>query len=102
MCPKNNNINACTLMNSSNLEDNKAALGRSFKDMTRVSDINTDLWGELFMENKENIIDELELFMEDINKICDMLKKDNIEEMKSILNKSSGRRREMNDGKAIY
>lgn len=35
----------------------------SYKDMTRVARLNPDMWTELFMENRENLINELDIYI---------------------------------------
>lgn len=89
-------IIACSLMNNKRVEDISNCIGGSFKDVTRVADINCDLWCELIHENKKNILDELDNFINDINNIYDIINNDDIENLKSIFIKSSLRRKEMN------
>lgn len=47
----------------------------SFKDMTRVARLNPDMWTELFMENKDNLIMEIDEIIKHIseykNALCD-------------------------------
>ena len=38
----------------------------SFRDMTRVAWLNERMWTELFMENKDNLIDELTLLISNL------------------------------------
>lgn len=64
--------------------------------MTRIADINSDLWCELIYENKRNILDELDNFILDINNIYDILKKDDVKNLKLMMKTSSLRRKEMN------
>lgn len=88
-------IIACTLMNNSNLNSNLQCVGGSFRDATRVADINSELWCELIFENKENILNELNNFMADINTIRDIINSDDGDALVSFLNKSKARRKEM-------
>lgn len=88
-------IIACILMNNQNVESDLSCIGGSFRDITRVADINSDLWCELICENMENILDELNNFMLDMNKICDTLKTDDVNGLKSMMKTSSLRRKEM-------
>ena len=37
--------------------------GDSFRDLTRIARINEDMWAELFMSNKENILEELDFYI---------------------------------------
>ena len=38
----------------------------SYKDMTRVAWLNPQMWAELFLENKENILQELDYYIESL------------------------------------
>jgi len=44
-------------------------IGGSFKDATRVATINGELWPELLLYNKENIINKIEDFENNIKEI---------------------------------
>ena len=48
-------------------------IGDSFRDLTRIANINEDLWDELFMNNKQYLLASIERFEEqlDILKKCD-------------------------------
>ena len=93
-------ILASVLMNSDRYETSKECIGGSFRDLTRVADINCDLWSELMHENKENILCELKAVMKDINSIYEMINNDDMDSLKSVFKKSSMLRKEMNYEKA--
>ena len=40
----------------------------SYKDLTRVAWLNPQMWAELFLSNKENILNELDFFIESLQK----------------------------------
>lgn len=88
-------IIACTIMNNKQFDEKLNCIGGSIKDITRVADINVDLWSELISINKINILKEMSNFIHDLNNVYDIIKNDNIEQLKSIFNKSSQRRKEM-------
>ncbi len=48
-------------------------IGDSFRDLTRIANINEDLWDELFMNNKQYLLASIERFEEqlDVLKKCD-------------------------------
>ena len=48
-------------------------IGGSFKDTTRVATINCELWPELLLYNKENIISKIEDFENNIKEIKDAI-----------------------------
>lgn len=69
---------AVSLMNSAeNAIDVPKLVAGSFKDATRVASINDELWSELLMSNRENIIHTIEKFEENIKTLKDaIMKKD--------------------------
>ena len=48
----------------------------SFKDLTRVAYLNEDMWTELFAENREYLLKELDVFMKNIEEYRDALLKE--------------------------
>ena len=38
----------------------------SYKDLTRVAWLNPQMWAELFLSNKENILDELRFYIQSL------------------------------------
>lgn len=86
---------ACALMNNRNIKNGFNCIGGSLRDMTRVADINSELWCQLLSENKRNILDELEIFMLDITNIYDILMKDDVDKLRLMMNTSSMLRKEM-------
>ncbi|MDP4177681.1 MAG: prephenate dehydrogenase [Bacillota bacterium] len=59
---------AVSLVNSDILDvDIKYFSGGSYRDMTRIASINSDLWSELFTSNSENLVKIIEKFEENIN-----------------------------------
>ncbi|QCX34705.1 prephenate dehydrogenase [Caloramator sp. E03] len=70
-------------------------VGGSFKDSTRVAEINTSLWIELLTSNKENIINKLENFENKIKLIKNAIKENNYSLIKSEFEKASLRRKEL-------
>ncbi|KUO65926.1 MAG: prephenate dehydrogenase [Gracilibacter sp. BRH_c7a] len=69
-------IIAAALMNCSQSDDTGLFIGGSFKDATRVAQINVELWSKLLMENRENTLTQIELFLENIGKIKQMLQEE--------------------------
>lgn len=49
--------------------------GGSFQDMTRVSTMNEKMWTDLFLQNKENLLFELETLIKNLSDYSDALKK---------------------------
>ena len=47
--------------------------GDSFRDLTRIAKINESMWSELFLLNKDELIGQMDLFMEELADIRTML-----------------------------
>ncbi|MDD4779923.1 MAG: prephenate dehydrogenase [Tissierellia bacterium] len=88
-------IIACTVMNNKQFNGKINCIGGSIKDITRIADINNELWSELIVENKNNILNEMKNFINDINNIYDIIKNEETEQLKLLFKKSCHRRKEM-------
>ena len=88
---------AVALMNSDNDKyDTNKYIGDSFRDLTRIAKINEDLWSELFLGNKDNLLKMIEQFEKKLEVIKDSLKNENIETLKQEFIISSNRREKIN------
>ncbi|MGG7142843.1 prephenate dehydrogenase [Clostridium nigeriense] len=72
--------------------DTGSFIGDSYRDLTRIANINEDLWSELFFGNKENLIEAIDNFLVEINNIKNSLIEDDEEYLKRLFIKSSKRR----------
>ena len=75
--------------------DNKELVnytGDSFRDLTRIARINENMWSELFLLNKENLIAEMDCFSKEFDSIRNMLARDDIEGLKEKMRLSTERR----------
>lgn len=59
--------------------------GGSFQDMTRIATMNEKMWTELFMQNREYLIYELDLLIENLSKYSVALKNDDAKEMNRLI-----------------
>ncbi len=64
---------AISLMNSHNVEEMIRFTGDSFRDLTRIAKINENLWTELFLLNKEQLVKDIESFSEELNNFKELL-----------------------------
>ena len=55
--------------------------GGSFQDMTRIATMNERMWTDLFMQNRENLIYELDTLIENLSKYNTALKNSDTDEM---------------------
>ena len=84
---------AVALVNSDeNFEETNKFIGDSYRDLTRIAKINSKLWSELFMTNKENLIDKIEKFEAKIETIKMALEKNDYNTLVTEFDKSSTRR----------
>ncbi len=66
--------------------------GDSFRDLTRIAKINDEMWSELFLENKDALLREMDRFRLSFDKLYDTIKTDNRDEMRAMMRISTGRR----------
>lgn len=57
----------------------------SYRDLTRVAWLNENMWTELFFENKDNLIYELDGFIHELSKYRDALSNDDRDTMRKLL-----------------
>jgi prephenate dehydrogenase len=79
-------------MTCNDSEKLEAYTGDSFRDLTRIAKINDAMWSELFMMNKEALLDHMESFQNEFVKLKDMLKNDDVEGMRDMMRRSTERR----------
>ena len=61
----------------------------SYKDLSRVAKLNSPLWTELFNDNREYLIDELDIFIENITQYRDALRTNDLAKLTSLLDEGS-------------
>lgn len=89
-------ILAVSLVNSDNLDmDTGSVVGDSYRELTRIAQINENLWTELFIENKENLIEKIEILEENIKLIKKSILEENRDVLKNEFIKSSNRRKKL-------
>lgn len=67
--------------------------GDSFRDLTRIAKINDAMWSELFLENKNALLREMERFRLSFDKLYNTIKNDDRDEMRAMMRISTGRRK---------
>jgi prephenate dehydrogenase len=66
--------------------------GDSFRDLTRIAKINENMWSELFLLNKQELLDQMGLFLQQFNELKEALETEDIDKMKDIMRLSTTRR----------
>ena len=67
-------------------------IGDSYRDLTRIAKINEDLWAELFLGNKENLLFMIDKFEKRLDILKDAIRSEDIETLKKEFRESSSRR----------
>ncbi|WP_459479306.1 prephenate dehydrogenase [Clostridium saccharoperbutylacetonicum] len=75
--------------------DTGSFIGDSYRDLTRIANINEDLWSELFLGNKENLLMSIQNFENELDKIKYAIKDNDIESLKQLFIKSTKRREKL-------
>ena len=70
-------------------------IGGGFRDVTRIADINAGLWSDLFLENRENVLSELENFRTQIETLQKLINENNREGLQEFLQKAACHRKEI-------
>ena len=60
-------------------------IGGSFRDLTRVAESSPALWGNIFLNNKKNIIDMCQVFMNNLSSFQTMLENEDTKALASYL-----------------
>lgn len=67
----------------------------SYKDLTRVAKLNEDMWAELFTENSDNLINEIDILIESLSKYRNALSEGNRDKLRSLLAEGRLRKEEI-------
>lgn len=87
---------AVSLMDSASYDDKtKYFVAGSFRDGTRVADINPELWSSLFLANKDHVIEEIDKFAAQLTIWRQALEAGDAEVLKKIMAQAAQRRKEL-------
>ena len=70
----------------------------SYKDLTRVAWLNPQMWAELFLENKDNLTNELDILIENLRAYRDAMAQDDKDTLVRLLDEGRQRKQEV-DGR---
>ncbi len=84
---------AVALMTCKDCDHMAAYTGDSFRDLTRIARINENMWTELFLMNKKELLSQMDLFLEQFKKIKIALENEDTGELKTIMRLSTERRK---------
>ncbi|MFL8673763.1 prephenate dehydrogenase [Clostridioides sp. GD02404] len=86
-------VMAVALINSDEEDrDTGKFIGDSYRDLTRIANMNEDLWSELFLGNRDNLLKSIENFESEVNLIKDAIFNNDKNKLIEYFKKSSIRR----------
>jgi len=77
---------------SPNAERHVGYSAGSFKDMTRVAKLEPNMWTELFLDNRDNLLREIDILLKNIKDIRDAIESGSEERLKELLTESVERK----------
>ena len=76
-------------------QNHKGFSAGSYRDLTRVAWLNPQMWAELFMENKENLLQELDFYIQSLTAYRDAIAFDDMPHLISLLEEGKKRKEEV-------
>lgn len=67
----------------------------SYRDLTRVAWLNPRMWAELFMENRDNLIHELDAIIGHLQEYRDALEKEDAQKLEDLLDMGARRKKKI-------
>lgn len=83
---------AITLMTCNDKDNMEKFTGDSFRDLTRIARINDLMWSELFVANKDVLLEQMNMFIDKFNCLKSMLENDDVDGMCQMMRHSTERR----------
>ena len=87
---------AVSLMCATDNEHLAEYTGDSFRDLTRIADINDEMWSGLFLDNREELLVEMDKYRKSFDEIYNCIKGNNRDGLREMMKLSSKRRRRFN------
>ncbi len=88
-------IIALSLVLNPTIQKKYICTGNSFRDVTRVAKINSDLWSELLLNNSYNIVKHLDIFQSNLQKFKTAVLNNDVNLLKELLTKGCRLREEL-------
>ena len=76
-------------------QNHKGFSAGSYKDMTRVAWLNPQMWAELFLENKDFTLSELDIYIESLRAYRQALANDDLQTLTALLEEGKRRKEEV-------
>lgn len=87
---------AVTLMCCNNTPDLEYYTGDSFRDLTRIARINDEMWSELFLDNRDALINEMRSFKTTFDELMEKIESGDREGIRAMMRLSTERRKRFN------
>ena len=81
---------ANTVLDRENPTDILSMAAGGFRDMSRLAKSRPDLWTQIFRQNKENLLESVSFFEENLTALKELVKKDDWEGLQKALTKAQG------------
>ncbi len=92
---------AVSLMCACDAPDLERYTGDSFRDLTRIANINDEMWSELFLANRETLLTEMDNYRTAFDKLYNTIKDGDREAMREMMRLSTERRKKFNKKKKL-
>ena len=83
---------AVTLMTCNTNDGLEKYTGDSFRDLTRIAKINDAMWSELFLMNKDALLEQMDAFSLEFDKLRAMIEGGDRDGMRDMMRRSTARR----------
>ena len=80
---------ANTVMNNEDPKSIIALAAGGFKDMSRIAKSSPRMWGDIFKQNKKNLLDSIDLFESQLQNARKMVEEDNYEDLEKWMKKAN-------------
>jgi len=77
--------------------EHKGFSAGSYKDLTRVAQLNAEMWSQLCIENNDFLIQELDIFIKEVIRYKDALAEHNKDSLKQLLEEGSQLKKELDN-----
>lgn len=84
---------AVTLMTCNDIEHLECYTGDSFRDLTRIAKINDEMWSQLFLANRPALLEQMDQFSAQFQKLRDQLAAGDTQAMRDMMRRSTLRRK---------
>ncbi len=92
---------AVSLMCACDAPDLERYTGDSFRDLTRIANINDEMWSELFLSNRDALLSEMDNYRNTFEKLYQTIKDGDREEMRNMMRISTERRKRFDKKKKL-